>query len=115
MLRMTPRRFAELVDDALDSIPAELMRLLDNVIVRIAERDDEDPDLLGLYDGVALTERTHDYTFAAPDTITVFREPILAMCADEDEVSREVAITVVHELGHHFGIDDDRLDELGWG
>lgn len=115
MLEISRRRFAELVDDALDSIPQALMGLLDNVVVQIAERDDEDPDLLGVYQGVALTERGSDYTFALPDTITIFRLPLLEMCEDEDEVAEEVAVTVVHEIGHHFGIDEERLHELGWG
>ncbi len=114
MLEVSRRRFGELVDDALDSIPAELLRLLDNVVVQVADEHPDDPDLLGLYEGIALTDRGSDYTFALPDTITVFRLPILAMCADEAAVAREVAITVVHELGHHFGIDDERLHELGW-
>ena len=114
MLDVSRRRFGELVDDALDSIPAELLRLLDNVVVQVADEHPDDPDLLGLYEGIALTDRGSDYTFALPDTITVFRLPILATCADEAEVAREVAITVVHELGHHFGIDDERLHELGW-
>lgn len=114
MLEIPRRRFGELVDDALDSIPSQLLRLLDNVVVRVEDEHPDEPDLLGLYEGIALTERGSDYTFALPDTITVYRLPILAMCADEDEVAREVAITVVHELGHHFGIDDERLHELGW-
>ena len=112
---MSPRRFEELVGDALDAIPPELLRLLDNVVIQVAEQDPDEPALLGVYQGTALTERLSDYTFALPDTITVYRRPILAMCDDEDEVASEVAITVVHELGHHFGIDEERLHELGWG
>src|SRR5436305_10083223 len=115
MLEVSRHRFGELVDDALDSLPVELLRLLDNVIVQVAEQDDDDPQLLGVYRGVALTERGHDYSFELPDTITIFRRPILAMCADEQQVADEVATTVVHEIGHHFGIDEHRLHELGWG
>jgi predicted Zn-dependent protease with MMP-like domain len=115
MLDVPPRRFEELVGDALDGIPPELLRLLDNVVIQVAEQDPDEPSLLGVYRGTALTERLSDYTFALPDTITVYRRPILAMCDDEDEVAREVAITVVHELGHHFGIDEARLHDLGWG
>jgi predicted Zn-dependent protease with MMP-like domain len=115
MLDVTPRRFEELVGDALDAVPPELLRLLDNVVIQVAEEDPDEPDLLGVYNGTALTERLSDYTFALPDTITVYRQAILAVCDDEDDVAREVAITVVHELGHHFGIDEQRLHELGWG
>jgi predicted Zn-dependent protease with MMP-like domain len=115
MLEMSAARFADLVGSALDSIPSELMKLLDNVVVRIEEADPDDPHLLGLYHGVALTERTHEYSFQLPDTITIYRRPILALCATEEEAAREVAVTVVHEIGHHFGIPDDRLHELGWG
>jgi predicted Zn-dependent protease with MMP-like domain len=115
MLDVSPRRFEELVGDALDAVPPELLRLLDNIVIQVAEEDPDEPDLLGVYHGTALTERLSDYTFTLPDTITVYRRAILAVCDDEDDVAREVAITVVHELGHHFGIDEQRLHELGWG
>ena len=86
---------------------------MDNVFV-IVEDDSDDPDLLGHYEGVPLTER-HDYGgMVMPDRIVIFRRPICAMCDSEEEVVEEVLVTVVHELAHHFGIDDDRLDELGW-
>ncbi|MEP6598347.1 MAG: metallopeptidase family protein [Actinomycetota bacterium] len=115
MLEVSPTRFEELVTDALDSIPSGLLALLDNVVIQVADRDPDDPSLLGVYRGTALTDRGGDYTFALPDTITVFRRPILAICADESQVADEVAVTVVHEIGHHFGINEDRLHELGWG
>jgi predicted Zn-dependent protease with MMP-like domain len=115
VLEVSQERFEELVDDALDSVPADLLALLDNVVIQVADVDPDDPSLLGVYQGTALTERLSDYTFALPDTITVFRLPIVAVCDDEESVAREVAITVVHEIGHHFGIDEERLHELGWG
>ena len=107
-------RFEELVADALDEVPAELMALLDNVVVLVEDRNDEEPDLLGLYEGFALTERGWDHSGALPDRIMVYREAICEICDDEDQVAEEVTITVVHEIAHHFGIDDDRLHALGW-
>jgi len=114
-VRMSPHRFDDLVSDALDLIPAELAAAIDNVVVLVADRHPEEPDLLGLYEGVALTERDTTYAGALPDVITIYRGALLEMCDSEQEVVDEVAITVVHELAHHFGIDDDRLHELGWG
>ena len=114
-VRMDPQRFDELVSDALDLIPAELTAALDNVVVLVADRHPEDFELLGLYEGVALTERDSNYAGALPDTITIYREALLEVCESDDDIVDEVAITVIHEIAHHFGIDDDRLHELGWG
>jgi predicted Zn-dependent protease with MMP-like domain len=107
--------FEVLVERALDEIPDEIAGLIQNVVVLV--EDDapaDDPDLLGVYDGVSLTERGNDHT-GLPDRITIYRRPLLVMCADDDELVREVRITVVHEIAHHFGIDDVRLHELGYG
>ena len=112
---MDPERFEELVSDALDLIPPELAQAIDNVVVLVSDRHLDDPDLLGLYEGIALTERDSSYGGALPDAITIFREPLLEFCDTDDEVVEEVAITVIHELAHHFGIDDERLHQLGWG
>jgi predicted Zn-dependent protease with MMP-like domain len=109
------RRFEELVGDALDEVPEQLTRLMDNVVVLVEESDPADPGLLGLYEGVALTERGHDYGGMLPDRITLYRRAILSICETEEDVVEEVAVTVVHEIAHHFGIDDARLHELGWG
>ncbi|RJQ84905.1 metallopeptidase family protein [Amycolatopsis panacis] len=114
-VEMSRSRFEELVSEALDQVPAEFAAAMDNVVVLVEEHNDEAPDILGLYHGVALTERTSHYGGVLPDRISIYREPILAMCEDEEEVVEEVLITVVHELGHHFGLDDQRLHELGWG
>jgi predicted Zn-dependent protease with MMP-like domain len=111
---MSRARFEELVADALDQVPPEFAAAMDNVVVLVEEFNDEAPDILGLYHGIALTERTHEYS-ALPDRISIYREPILGICDTEDDVVEEVLITVMHELGHHFGIDDERLHELGWG
>ena len=109
------RRFEELVADALDEVPAELMGLLDNVVVLVEDRNPDEPDLLGLYEGYALTERGADYGGALPDRIMIYRAAICDVCETEDEVAEEVTVTVVHEIAHHFGIDDDKLHALGWG
>jgi predicted Zn-dependent protease with MMP-like domain len=113
---MSEQRFEELVGEALDEVPGELLELMDNVVILVAaDPPDEDPDLLGLYEGYALTDRGWQYSGVLPDRITIFRNPILAICEDEEDVIDEVAVTVVHEIAHHFGIDDERLHELGWG
>jgi predicted Zn-dependent protease with MMP-like domain len=107
---MSDERFEELVSEALDLVPAELTAAMSNIVVLVADRHPEDEGLLGLYEGVALTMRDSSYAGLLPDRITIFREPILAICASDEDVMDEVAITVAH----HFGIDDDRLHELGW-
>jgi predicted Zn-dependent protease with MMP-like domain len=112
---MSSQRFEELVSEALDLIPAELAAAMNNVVVLVEDRHPGGEHLLGLYEGVALTERDSSYAGLLPDRITIYREPILAICDSEEDVVDEVAVTVVHEIAHHFGIDDDRLHELGWG
>jgi predicted Zn-dependent protease with MMP-like domain len=114
-VRMDPQRFDELVSDALDLIPAQLAAAMDNVVILVEDRHPDDPELLGLYEGAALTERDSDYGGSLPDAITIYREALLEICASDRDVVEEVAITVIHEIAHHFGIDDDRLEELGWG
>ncbi|GFM21546.1 MULTISPECIES: metallopeptidase family protein [Mycobacteriaceae] len=113
-VRMSPQRFEELVGDALDLIPQQLAAAIDNVVILVADRNAEEPDLLGLYEGVALTERDSFYAGALPDTISIYREALLDVCDSEAQVVDEVAVTVIHEVAHHFGIDDERLHELGW-
>lgn len=114
-VKMSRQRFEELVGEALDEVPEPLLKLMDNVVVLIEdEAPTDEPSLLGLYEGYALTERGWDYSGVLPDRITIFRKPLLRLCATEEEVIDEVAITVVHEIAHHFGIDDERLHALGW-
>ena len=119
---MDEDEFEEAVDAALAQIPDRIARHMDNVAVFIEDRyvpaPHEDPDtvLLGLYEGTPLTERDGWYGAGSlPDRIMVYREPILEMCSSREEVVEEVLVTVVHEIAHHFGIDDERLHELGWG
>jgi len=115
VLEMTRDRFEELVSDALDLVPPELAGLMDNVAVFVEDEPPaDDPELLGVYDGTPLTERGDWYAGSLPDRITIFRLPTLRICDTEDEVVEEVEITVVHEIAHHFGIDDERLHDLGY-
>jgi predicted Zn-dependent protease with MMP-like domain len=116
VIDVSRERFEEFVTLALDEVPAELAKLVTNCVVLV--EDDPPPghsDLLGLYTGTPLTGRDSGYTMALPDRITIYRNPTLRMCQSEAEVVREVHVTVVHEIAHHFGIDDDRLHELGYG
>jgi predicted Zn-dependent protease with MMP-like domain len=107
-------RFEDLVAEALDGIPPELGRLMDNVAVFVQEGSPSS-GLLGRYEGIPLTKRDRGYEgMVMPDRITIFRLPILVRCRTEADVVRQVQITVVHEVGHHFGIGDKRLHELGW-
>ena len=126
MLRVPPREFERLVARALDLLPAEIQDHLDNVSVEIEEApepelleemgmDPGDPEdtLFGLYEGTPLTERFHDDVLL-PDRIRIFRAPLLEWCESEAEVVEEVRVTVLHEIGHFFGLDEDRLEELGY-
>ena len=114
MIDIDEDAFGHLVEEALDSIPPELGRMMRNVAV-VVEDQGASPNLLGLYHGVPLTSRSPaSYAGVLPDRITIYRLPILRRCRTPEEVARQVRITVVHEVAHHFGIDDDRLDELGW-
>jgi predicted Zn-dependent protease with MMP-like domain len=115
-VEMTRERFEELVSDALDEVPEELLGVMNNVVILVEDDPPPgEPELLGVYEGHALTTRGWDYAGVLPDRITIFRRPILRVCDTEDDVVDEVAITVVHEIAHHFGIDDNQLHELGWG
>jgi predicted Zn-dependent protease with MMP-like domain len=114
---MDADKFDEVVTEALDGVPEELMALTRNVVVLTADEPPphEPGTLLGLYEGVPLTERTTSYSGVLPDHITIFRGPTLRMARDWDDAVREIRVTVVHEIAHHFGIDDERLHELGYG
>ena len=110
---MTDAEFDEHVRAALDTLPPHLAAALDNIAVVVEDENPEDPDLFGLYDGVPLTERGHEPPLQ-PDRITIYRVPLVEDFADPAELRDEIRITVLHELGHYFGIDEDRLEELGY-
>jgi len=120
---MDSRRFEQLVAQAIDNLPDEIHERLENVDIVVADNPTRDQlrhlkgrrgeMLLGLYEGVPLTERTHGYGLVMPDKITVFQRPIEAVCRNDTQVIAEIQRVVRHEIAHHFGISDDRLEELG--
>lgn len=113
LLDVSAEDFERLVTDALDDLPQELGRLVSNVVVLVAD-DPPEPGLLGLYEGVPLTERGWQYGGVLPDRITIYRRPLCRYSRDTVQLQHEVRVTVIHEIAHHFGIDDERLHELGW-
>jgi predicted Zn-dependent protease with MMP-like domain len=113
VIDVEPAWFEEKVSDALDGLPEELGQLMNNVAVTV-EHAPGPPGLLGLYEGIPLTNRTTGYSGVLPDRITIYRQAICAACDSEDQVAGQVRRTVIHEVAHHFGISDERLRELGW-
>ena len=111
-MEIVPRyKFEQMVVDALDDLPDELVPVLDNVVVQVHDRNPDEPDLLGLYEGTPHTERIGE---EAPDVVSIYRIPLCEMCDDLDDLNEEIYVTVIHEIAHAAGIDDDRLHELGW-
>jgi predicted Zn-dependent protease with MMP-like domain len=111
-----PDRFERLVAEAIDDLPDWVRQRMDNVEVLIEGRPPADrPDLLGLYEGIPLTQRGLGYFGVLPDRITLFRTNLMAAARDDQELMELVQETVVHEVAHFFGISDERLHELGWG
>lgn len=115
MKDMDAEAFEALVVEQLDALPDDMVDGLENVVFVVEDRpDDGSLDVLGLYDGVALTERD-TYGFGEmPDRIILYRESLLGHCADLDELRDEIHVTLVHEIAHYYGIDDERLHDLGW-
>lgn len=113
--------FEEAVDDAIDRIPDDLAQSMSNVAILVVEEyepgpgEPADAELLGLYEGTPLTERDSWWEAGSlPDRISIFRGPLMRLCNSREELVEEILVTVVHEVAHHFGIDDNRLHELGW-
>jgi len=113
VVEVEPEHFEQMVEDALDGLPEEFGRLMSNVAVMV-EHGPGPRGLLGLYEGVPLTSRGTQYALVAPDVITIYSQTICARCQTLGEVAEQVRRTVIHEVAHHFGIDDARLAELGW-
>ena len=114
-LELTADEFERIVIDELDELPDEMVDGLENLVFVVEDRpEDGSLDLLGIYEGVALTERDRYGFGELPDRIVLFREPLLAICATEDELRDEIHVTLVHEIAHYYGIDDEELHRLGW-
>lgn len=114
-MQLDAEAFEAMVVDELDKLPDDMVDGLENVVFVVEDRpEDGSLDLLGLYDGYALTERDRYGMGEMPDRIILFREPLLAIAADEQELREEIHVTLVHEIAHFYGIDDDRLHDLGW-
>ena len=113
MFLIDEARFEQLVGEALDALPSALGHMMENIVVVVEDAHPYE-DLLGLYEGVPLTEREDYGGLAMPDRVTVYRLPICEMCNSEEELQTEIMVTVVHEVAHHFGIDDETLHQLGW-
>lgn len=122
-MKLTENNFEQLVVDVLDSLPESLLNMINNVDVVIEPRPSREQlesvgissgSLFGLYEGIPLTMRDSGYSIVAPDKITIFQRVIEQACSSEDEIAEQVRTTVIHEVAHHFGIDEDKLDELGW-
>ena len=125
-VHLSDEEFEAAVGDALDTIPGELADQMDNVVILVRDEPEPElltaddynedglPTLLGLYDGVPLTERDDAWSVVLPDRILIFKGPLERWCANREELTAEIGVTVIHEVAHHFGIDDDRLHELGW-
>ena len=116
MENVSDEYFDALVEAALQEMPPELKAHMDNVAIFVEDDSPADePPLLGVYDGIALTERDNAYGFVPPDTITLFKHNLVAYALDDADLREQIYITIVHEIAHHYGIDDERLHELGWG
>lgn len=125
-VHLSDEEFEAAVGDALDTIPGELADQMDNVVILVRDEPEPElltaddynedglPTLLGLYDGIPLTERDDAWSVVLPDRILIFKGPLERWCSNREELSAEIGVTVIHEIAHHFGIDDDRLHELGW-
>lgn len=122
MIRISDRAFDRAVQAALDGIPAEFKRYLDNVMVEVRRRVDpallaecdEADDLLGLYIGLPLEEKAASHAAPLPDRILIFRDNLCEICESFEQLVEQIRITVLHEVGHHFGLDEDKLSELGY-
>ena len=115
MTSVSQQAFEAMIDDALDEIPEAFARHMTNMVVLARDFNEDNPTLLGLFEGVPLTEQHANHAGFLPDAIFVYKNALEAMCGDEEELRQEVRVTLLHEVGHYFGLKEDELHELGWG
>lgn len=115
MITVAQERFEAMVDDALDKIPDQFATRMRNLAIMVHDYNEDNPQLLGLYVGVALPERTFDHTGYLPDAIFIYQGALQDWCDTEEQLAHEVEVTLFHELGHYFGLEEDQLHHLGWG
>ena len=115
MLEVSPAEFEELVADGLDSLHDDMLAALDNVIFLVEDEPEDGSDILGVYEGFSLAERNAYGYGEEPDRIILFRKNLLSHCADRDELTEEIRVTLVHEIAHFYGLSEERIHELGWG
>lgn len=115
MVHVSEERFDEMVDDALDEIPDEFLPHMRNIVILVRDRNEEEPSLLGLYEGVSLITRTFDHSGFLPDAISIYKGALEEFCQTEEQLAAEVRVTVLHEVGHYFGMSEEHLHRLGWG
>ncbi|AWB84857.1 metallopeptidase family protein [Corynebacterium liangguodongii] len=111
----TPEEFEEIINDALDELPESFARAMDNLVVLARDFNPDDPTMLGLFEGVPRTEQHANHTGYLPEAIFIYKDAHEAVCGSVEELREQVRITVFHEVGHYFGIDEEGLHALGWG
>ncbi|MCP1387517.1 metallopeptidase family protein [Corynebacterium sp. TA-R-1] len=115
MTPVTQAEFEAMINDALDTIPDEFARHMTNMVVLARDFNEDNPELLGLFEGVPLPEQYANHSGFLPDAVFIYKNALEAICADEEELRHEVKVTVLHEVGHYFGMEEHELHELGWG
>ena len=115
MLPVSDEAFEGMIDDALDTIPDDFAQHMRNMVILARDHDPDNPTLLGLFEGVPLTEQHSNHSGYLPDAVFIYKNALEAICEDEDQLRHEVKVTVLHEVGHYFGLDEHELHALGWG
>ena len=115
MVEVSDEEFEAMIDDALDTIPDEFARRMTNVVILAREFNEDQPEILGLFEGVPLPEQHANHTGYLPDAVFIYKQPLQAMCHSVEELRHEVDVTVKHEEGHYFGMEEHELHALGWG
>ncbi len=115
MLPVSDEAFEGMIDDALDTIPDDFAQHTRNMVILARDYNPDNPTLLGLFEGVPLTEQHSNHSGYLPDAVFIYKNALEAICEDEDQLRHEVKVTVLHEVGHYFGLEEHELHALGWG